>query len=80
MLERVHRSNRFDRVRHHSVEAAVDTEWEHVTEQEPCPVCGRDSGCQSHTQGAFVCCVRCPSEWLLTNGGWLHRVARERSP
>jgi hypothetical protein len=74
MLDRVIPS-RLGLARHRSVEAAVDVEWDNVTERDPCPICGSDSGCHRHAEFAFVSCSRRPSEWPLTNGGWLHRVA-----
>lgn len=75
MLARVFRSSRVDSARHRSAsDGAVDVEWDRVSEKNPCPICGCDSGCHRHTVDAFVSCARCPSEWPLTNGGWLHRV------
>jgi hypothetical protein len=74
MMDRV-RSSRVDLARHRSAaDAPVDVSWDRVTVKNPCPVCGCDSGCHRHAIDAFVSCARCPSEWPLTNGGWLHRV------
>jgi hypothetical protein len=54
--------------------AAIDSEWRLVSHAHPCPVCGALDACSIHTEDAFVCCAREPSEWKLTNGAWLHRV------
>jgi hypothetical protein len=71
------RSSRLDLARHR---APIDADWDGVSERSPCPICGGDSGCLSHAALAFVCCARRPSEWPLTNGGWLHRVALRTRP
>ena len=68
------RSSRVDLARHST---AIDHDWDHVSEREPCPICGSDSGCHRHAADAFVSCARRPSDWPLTNGGWLHRVEVE---
>ena len=52
-----------------------DHDWSNVSELRPCPVCGSPSGCSVHADGAFASCSREQSEWPLTNGSWLHRVA-----
>ena len=54
--------------------AAIDSKWRLVSQERPCPVCGARDACSIHTEDAFVCCAREPSEWKLTNGAWLHRV------
>lgn len=56
-------------------EPTVDFDWANVTDKRPCPVCGGGSRCRRHTVDAFASCARRPSEWPLTNGSWLHRVA-----
>ncbi len=71
MLNRAIRSSRIDLAGHR---AAIDADWERVSERKPCPICGGDSGCRRNLADAFVCCSRRPSEWPLTDGGWLHRV------
>ena len=38
-------------------------------------MCGAESGCHRHVDDAFVSCSRCPSDWPLTNGAWLHRIS-----
>jgi hypothetical protein len=53
---------------------ALDGDWSRVSETSPCPICGSDRSCRTHVDEAFVCCVQRPSDWRLTNGGWLHRV------
>lgn len=56
-------------------EQTVDFEWTGVSRGLPCAVCGSDSGCRRHTVDAFASCARRPSDWPLTNGSWLHRIA-----
>jgi hypothetical protein len=60
--------------RHSSTFDIAEVSWDGVTSEEPCPICGCDTGCRRHVIDAFVCCVRRPSDWPLTNGAWLHRV------
>jgi hypothetical protein len=52
-------------------------EWEGVSDENPCPICGARSICRLHDDERFACCLQRPSEWPLTNGGWLHRLSRE---
>jgi hypothetical protein len=54
---------------------ATDTDWDDVSQHRPCSVCGAESDCRRHVDDAFVSCARRRSEWPLTNGAWLHRVA-----
>ena len=56
-------------------QAQVDSEWRNVSERCPCPICGASSVCRTHPDGDFACCVREPSDWPMTNGAWLHRIA-----
>jgi hypothetical protein len=56
----------------------LDGDWDRVTGAAPCPVCGGDADCRTHSDEAFVCCVQRPSDWRLNNGGWLHRLASNR--
>jgi hypothetical protein len=53
----------------------IDDGWNSVTEYHPCRICGADSACSRRFDEAFVSCAHRPSEWPLTNGAWLHRVA-----
>ncbi len=53
---------------------ALDGDWNRVTGSAPCPVCGSAANCRTHSDEAFVCCVQRPSDWRLSNGGWLHRL------
>jgi hypothetical protein len=53
---------------------ALDGDWNRVSGTTPCPICGGDADCRTHSDEAFVCCVQRPSDWRLNNGGWLHRV------
>ena len=76
MLDLVFRSSRLNLARHSSAASQAEVEWDHVTRRHPCPVCGSESGCHRHTLAEFVCCSRQPSEWPLTNGGWLHRIGQ----
>jgi hypothetical protein len=52
----------------------TEGDWDDVSERNPCPVCGAESDCSRHVDDSFVSCARRPSEWPLTNGGWLHRL------
>ncbi len=54
---------------------AIDSEWRLVGHGRPCPVCGAEDTCGVHLVDQFVCCARAPSDWKLTNGSWLHRLA-----
>jgi hypothetical protein len=54
---------------------ATDTDWDDVSQHRPCSVCGAESDCRRHVDDAFASCARRRSEWPLTNGAWLHRVA-----
>jgi len=53
---------------------ATEAEWESVSSDQPCPVCGSPRGCSTHS-GEFVSCERISSQWPLTTGAWLHRLA-----
>ena len=80
MLNRAFRCTRLDFAPHRSgADVSAEVEWDHVTQRNPCPVCGSGSGCHRHAIAAFVSCSRCPSEWPLTNGAWLHRVDAVRA-
>lgn len=59
--------------------AAIDSDWRLVSQERPCPVCGGKDSCGIHTVDKFACCARAPSEWKLTNGSWLHRLAQPAS-
>ena len=59
--------------------AAIDSDWRLVSQERPCPICGARDACSIHTQDAFACCAREPSEWKLTNGSWLHRLQAQQS-
>jgi hypothetical protein len=52
----------------------LDSDWNRVSGSLPCPVCGGDDECRTHAEEAFACCLRQPSDWRLSNGGWLHRI------
>lgn len=52
----------------------LDVEWNGVSEQRPCAICGGGSECRRHAVDAFASCARQPSDWPLTNGAWLHRI------
>jgi hypothetical protein len=52
----------------------VDGDWKRVSAVTPCPICGGGGDCRTHADEAFACCVQQPSDWRLTNGGWLHRI------
>lgn len=58
--------------------ATIDSDWRLVSQERPCPVCGADEACSVHNADDFACCAREPSEWKLTNGSWLHRVATRK--
>jgi hypothetical protein len=38
-------------------------------------MCGAIDGCLRASDAAFACCAHRPSDWRLTNGSWLHRLA-----
>ena len=53
----------------------VDADWRVVSEEAPCPICGSTQGpCSGNDEESFVSCARNPSDWLLTNGAWLHPI------
>lgn len=52
---------------------ASEAEWESVSSDQPCPVCGSSRGCSTHSS-VFVSCERISSQWPLTTGAWLHRL------
>jgi hypothetical protein len=59
--------------------------WTAVTAEAPCEVCGATNGCAAMRDERFVRCVRRPSDWPMTVGGWLHRssawpLVREAPP
>ena len=72
MPNRAPMSSRLELARHR---APNDVEWDDVSEHQPCPICGGESACSRRVDEAFVSCAHRPSEWPLTNGAWLHRVA-----
>lgn len=51
-----------------------DGDWNRVSGGAPCPICGSEADCRTHADEAFACCLQQPSDWRLTNGGWLHRI------
>jgi hypothetical protein len=51
-----------------------DGDWDRVSGAMPCPICGGRDDCRTHVEEAFACCVQEPSDWRLSNGGWLHRI------
>lgn len=57
----------------------VDHDWIQVSSAAPCPICGAGENCRIHADEAFACCIREPSDWRLSNGGWLHRVDAEQA-
>lgn len=62
-------------MRRNSGAYGVEADWKRVSPAMPCPVCGGFGDCRTHADEAFACCVQRPSDWRLTNGGWLHRLA-----
>lgn len=53
-----------------------EADWSIVSAKHPCPICGASAGCRTHEDAAFASCAHRPSDWLLTNGSWLHRLVR----
>jgi hypothetical protein len=51
----------------------TEADWESVSRECPCPICGACRGCSTHSQ-VFVSCERISSQWPLTTGAWLHRL------
>ena len=51
-----------------------DYEWTLVSARHPCPVCAGTAACRRENDGDYASCATLPSEWRLTNGGWLHRT------
>ncbi|HVU00705.1 MAG TPA: hypothetical protein VHE30_03105 [Polyangiaceae bacterium] len=50
-------------------------EWQIVSAERPCAVCGARRGCRFRVDdAAYACCENCESTWPLTNGAWLHRT------
>ena len=58
---------------------ALEPEWDGVSAEHPCAICGGPTVCRRHVDDPFASCTRTPSDWPLTNGGWLHRVEVEAS-
>ena len=65
----------------------TSTTWTRVTQQHPCPICGKPDWCTVGDK--VVCCMRVESPHTLKNGGWAHgmdarpigfRVARPLAP
>ncbi len=54
--------------------STIECEWILVSERHPCPMCNSTEGCSRASDAEFASCVRRPSDWLLTNGSWLHRI------
>jgi hypothetical protein len=67
------RSKRNSNMRRAVHALVTEAEWERVSTERPCPVCGADRGCSTHGN-SFVSCERISSQWPLTTGAWLHRV------
>lgn len=56
-------------------------EWCVVSEKRPCPICGSTQApCSGNAELLLVSCARCPSDWLLTNGCWLHPSPQPAQP
>jgi hypothetical protein len=52
---------------------STEGEWCVVSERNPCAICGSiEAPCSGNIELSFVVCARQPSDWLLTNGSWLH--------
>src|SRR5690606_24927518 len=54
---------------------STDIEWITVSARRVCPICGGSLTCQIQSGGAFAACSKNPSDWPMTSGAWLHRVA-----
>lgn len=59
---------------------SADAVWRGVSSRKPCPVCGGSEGCFIHEEDVFASCAERPSDWPLTNGTWLHRLAQAAHP
>lgn len=58
-----------------------DADWRAVCANRPCPVCASVEGpCWGHVEKQFASCARTPSDWPMTNGAWLHRLAENEGP
>jgi hypothetical protein len=57
------------------VQGSAEVEWTFVSVKHPCSICGGHEGCRIADSEHFACCVRTSSDWPLTTGGWLHRLA-----
>jgi len=56
-----------------------EAEWRGVSEVRRCPICSGSVDCSVHDTDEFACCRSTPSDWPLTNGAWLHRLASRDS-
>lgn len=59
---------------------APDAEWNGVSAERPCAICGARTVCRRHANDAFASCTHKPSDWPLVNGAWLHRVDANGRP
>jgi hypothetical protein len=55
--------------------ATVALEWESVSIERPCPVCGEGAACSILEDGTFARCVNVVCDRPILTGGWLHRLA-----
>lgn len=64
-------------MRSNHAEMNPDGDWNRVSGATPCTICGGRGDCRTHVDEAFAWCVEQPSDWCLTDGGWLHRIEQE---
>ena len=57
--------------------STLQSEWQAVSRDQPCGICGAHNRCSLGADGEFACCLTTPSEWPIVSGGWLHRVVVE---
>lgn len=50
--------------------------WTEASDERPCPLCGATHECKEMMGSEFAWCAHTVSQWLMAEGGWLHRLAR----
>lgn len=51
------------------------SQWVRTNKARRCPICDKPDWCSVSGDGALVHCMRTPSDWPCSNGGWFHRLS-----
>ena len=60
--------------RYYGASTVESPAWDECSAAEPCPKCGKASGCSILENREFVRCLNAVSQWPVLTGGWLHAL------